>query len=92
MIVSNEPGFYLTGKYGIRIENLCEIVTGTAEHFYTMADLTLVPYARNLIDKKLLTPSEISWIDAYHQTIYDLLGSALSSEVKIWLKQATAGL
>ncbi|OGT43357.1 MAG: peptidase M24 [Gammaproteobacteria bacterium RIFCSPHIGHO2_12_FULL_40_19] len=100
MVVSNEPGLYFTGKYGIRIENLCEIVekisaqnslTGNGP-FYSMADLTMVPYARKLIDLNLLASQEIEWIDDYHQKIYDLLADDLSSDVREWLKIETRPL
>lgn len=100
MIVSNEPGLYFTGKYGIRIENLCEIVekvpaekslTGSGP-FYGMEDLTMVPYARNLIDKTLLSSQEIAWINDYHQAIYALLQKDLSSEEVAWLHEATQPL
>src|SRR3990167_3006440 len=87
MIVSNEPGLYFTGKYGIRIENLCEIIE--KNDFHTMADLTMVPYARKLIDKSLLSSDEIKWIDEYHQTIYDLLEKDLSPDARAWLKKET---
>jgi Xaa-Pro aminopeptidase len=100
MVVSNEPGLYLTGKYGIRIENLCEIIEKISAHnsltgngpFYSMADLTMVPYARKLIDLNLLMPQEIEWIDVYHQKIYDLLAKDLSSDVREWLKTETQPL
>lgn len=100
MIVSNEPGLYFTGKYGIRIENLCEIVEKVSADksasgngpFYGMEDLTMVPYARNLIDKALLSQAEIAWINDYHQAIYDLLKDDLTNEVRAWLKTATAPL
>ena len=100
MVVSNEPGLYLTGKYGIRIENLCEIVekisvkdslTGNGP-FYSMNDLTMVPYARKLIDLNLLAPQEIEWIDEYHQKNYDLLADDLSSDVREWLRVQTLPL
>lgn len=95
MIVSNEPGLYFTGKYGIRIENLCEIVackTDNGASFFTMADLTMVPYARKLIDGRLLSADEIKWIDDYHQAIYDLLKNDLPVDVREWLKQETVAL
>lgn len=100
MVVSNEPGLYFSGKYGIRIENLCEIIEKIAAQdsptgngpFYSMADLTMVPYARNLIDLNLLTSQEIKWIDDYHQKIYDLLAPDLSSDVREWLKLETKPL
>ncbi len=97
MIVSNEPGLYLTGKYGIRIENLCEIIekipakdslTGNGP-FYSMADLTMVPYARKLIDVNLLSTREIQWVNDYHQKIFELLSNDLSEDVREWLKLET---
>src|SRR3990167_91923 len=100
MIVSNEPGLYLTGQYGIRIENVCEIVEKIAADesrsgngpFYGLADLTMVPYARKLIDIHLLAPQEIQWINDYHHDIYHFIVEDLPSEVREWLKEATAPL
>lgn len=100
MVVSNEPGLYFSGEYGIRIENLCEIVhkisaddsrTGNGP-FYSMADLTMVPYARKLIDLDLLAPQEIEWINDYHRKIYALLAEDLSSDVRAWLQAQTLPL
>jgi Xaa-Pro aminopeptidase len=100
MVVSNEPGLYFSQKYGIRIENLCEIVeripaqqslTGNGP-FYGLCDLTMVPYARNLIDKQLLSTKEIQWVDEYHAAIDQLLSKDLSPAVADWLKRATAPL
>jgi len=100
MIVSNEPGLYFTGKYGIRIENLCEIVevlsakespTGNGP-FYGMADLTMVPHARKLIDVSMLSLPEIAWVNEYHQAIFNLLSGDLSNDVREWLKAATKPL
>jgi len=100
MIVSNEPGLYFTGQYGIRIENLCEIIekipakkclTGDIA-FYGMADLTMVPYARKLIDVSLLSAQEIKWVDDYHQSIYDLLEKELAPDVREWLRDQTQAL
>lgn len=100
MVVSNEPGLYFTGKYGIRIENLCEIIekipaknslTGNGP-FYSMADLTMVPYARNLIDTQLLSAQEIQWINEYHRDIYKLLANDLSDDARKWLEAATKSL
>lgn len=101
MIVSNEPGLYLTDRYGIRIENLCVIVNKykTTESlsghgpFYGLDDLTLVPYCRRLINKADLTAQEIQWINDYHQRIYKTLIDAMpSAELRQWLTQATAPL
>lgn len=100
MVVSNEPGCYLENKFGIRIENLCVIkkvrdekdsATGHGP-FYQLQDLTLVPYARKLIDLSLLNQEEIQWIDDYHQHIYNTLADDLNGDVKAWLKEATLPL
>jgi Xaa-Pro aminopeptidase len=99
MIVSNEPGLYLTEKYGIRIENLCLIRTVYDElqsisghgPFYGFEDLTLVPYNRKLINKAELSEKEIQWINEYHQQIADSI-SGLSQEEQDWLTAATAPL
>lgn len=95
MIVSNEPGVYFAEQYGIRIENLCAIIevspeTSGQSPFYTFEDLTKVPYALNLIDQSLLTPSEIAWINHYHQQIYELLCDDLNDDQRTWLALATA--
>lgn len=102
MIVSNEPGVYFPGKYGIRIENLCVVepipaipnTPATSDHraYYQLQDLTLVPYARNLIDPKLLSQEEILWINDYHDRIRDLLLDTLESDVRAWLLTATEPL
>lgn len=100
MIVSNEPGLYLEGKYGIRIENLCLIVekatvkNSVSGHgpFYGMEDLTLVPYCRRLIDTDLLSKQEIAWVNEYHQLIYKTIADKLDADVRKWLKENTAAL
>ncbi len=91
MVVSNEPGVYFEEQYGIRIENLCLIIEDI-QGFYVFEDLTKVPYAQNLIDKTLLTPSEVKWIDDYHREIYDLLIDDLNESQRLWLSSATAPL
>ena len=100
MIVSNEPGVYFPGQYGIRIENLCLIQQAIpadqceTQHgpFYTLRDLTVVPYARNLIEVSLLTVEEIQWVNEYHANVFEALHKDLSTEVQEWLKKATAPL
>jgi Xaa-Pro aminopeptidase len=73
VIVSNEPGYYKDGAYGIRIENLELVVPkktkNSAEGFLGMQSLTMAPLCRDLIHPELLTPSEVSWVNNYHQTV-----------------------
>ncbi len=93
MIVSNEPGFYLEGAYGIRIENLCLINASQSDEaevsgfgpFYVFEDLTLVPYAKNLMDMDLLTDEEIDQIKAYYEQIRVKVRPNLGEKEKAWL-------
>ncbi len=97
MIVSNEPGYYKTGAYGIRIENL-QVVTPAAEieggerPMLGFETLTLAPIARELIVKKLLSKEELAWVDAYHARVWAEIGPQLDGEAKVWLEQATKPL
>ncbi len=99
MIVSNEPGLYLEGQYGIRVENLCLINVvedgpGATGHgpFYGFEDLTLVPHARKLIDISLLCADEITAINDYHHRVFEAIAPRVDNTVKTWLKAATAPL
>lgn len=74
MIVSNEPGYYKEGEYGIRIESLVKVVTlENPKGFLGFETLTLVPLDKDLIDSSLLTEKEKEWVEAYHQRIKTLL-------------------
>ena len=86
MIVSNEPGYYKEGEYGIRFENLMLVISlqGGRLGFET---LTLVPIDPVLLDISQITPSERVWLLAYHQKIWDKLSSNLSKEAYVWLKK-----
>ena len=99
MIVSNEPGYYIPGEYGIRIENLqyvtdAETIGDGPIKMMGFEPLTLAPYARELIDTDLLTAEEIAWVNDYHQTVLSRLSPRLSEEPKVqdWLKAACAPL
>lgn len=95
MVVSNEPGLYRTGKYGIRIENLVTVVELGEQDFgmfYGFEDLTLCPYERRLIDVSLLTEQERLQVDAYHERVCRELQELLSEEVLEWLKEKTMPL
>jgi len=88
MVMSNEPGYYQTGDWGIRTENLLVVTASPAAQFLQFETLTLCPFDRRLIDKSLLSSTEIDWIDAYHRTVYTQLHRALSSAAKAWLASA----
>ncbi len=97
MIVSNEPGYYKDGEYGIRIENLEVVLPATPagdgdRPMHGFHTLTLAPYDRRLLDKSLLTPQEIAQIDAYHARVWREIGPRVDGDVKAWLEEACAPL
>lgn len=90
MITSNEPGIYLEGKYGIRLENL--IVTKqwqTTEFgdFYNFATLTLFPFDTTLVEKDIMTSKEIEWLNNYHKRVYEELSPMLQESERKWLEE-----
>ncbi len=95
MIVSNEPGFYKAGAYGIRIENLQYVtpagdIPGGEIPMLGFECLTFAPLARQLIDVKLLSKDERKWVNDYHKRVWKLLNRKLDGEAKDWLKATTA--
>jgi len=81
MCVSDEPGFYKEGEFGIRIENVIMCVKHPVhENFYTWENLTVAPYCRDLIDKDLLSPRDIRFIDAFHVKCRELLTPLLADD------------
>ncbi|WDR03826.1 aminopeptidase P family protein [Devosia algicola] len=91
MILSNEPGFYKAGEYGIRIENLLIVQPSTVgDNYLEFETLTLVPIDTRLIEPTLLDPAEREWLNAYHQRVWSEIGPRLTGEVKDWLKSATS--
>ncbi|MEP5937862.1 MAG: aminopeptidase P family protein [Erythrobacter sp.] len=96
MILSNEPGYYKQGHFGIRIENLVltearEIDAAEGEYF-GFETLTFVPLDRRLIDKSLLSREEIAWVDSYHDQVRSLLAPQLQGNDLAWLEQECAPL
>ena len=92
MIVSNEPGYYKTGAYGIRIENLVLVqpTEGMGEReMLGFETLTLAPIDRNLIEPSLLDDDEIAWLDAYHAHVRETLTPRVDPETARWLAEAT---
>jgi len=96
MILSNEPGYYREGAFGIRLENL--IVVKTAPKLADDRDqlcfetLTFAPLDRRLIDTALLSVGERAWLDAYHAEVAEKLSHRVSDAAKLWLAAATAPL
>lgn len=92
MTLTNEPGYYEAGRYGIRIENLCEVVEDGAG-FIRLRDMTLVPLDRRLIDADLLTEQERAWVDGYHARVRSELADLISDPFATdWLIANTAPL
>lgn len=94
MIVSNEPGYYKTGAYGIRIENLvtvvpCGDVADSERTLLQLETMTLAPIDRTLVDLSLMTEDEVAWLDAYHARVRETIGPALDSTARNWLDAAT---
>jgi Xaa-Pro aminopeptidase len=96
MILSNEPGYYKPGEYGIRIENLVLIAedkqAGDEKDMLAFEDLTLAPIDRRLIDPALLSADEHAWIDAYHAHVAAEIAPLLPADVAAWLREACAPL
>jgi Xaa-Pro aminopeptidase len=97
MILSNEPGYYKTGAYGIRIENLVLVIAapapdGAEKPLNAFETLTLAPIDRQLIDTRMLTARERDWIDGYHARVRDALRPLVDAPVQSWLDAATRPL
>ncbi|MBV1797106.1 aminopeptidase P family protein [Siccirubricoccus sp. G192] len=97
MILSNEPGYYLPGQYGIRIENLLLTREAAAQPdqvkpFLEFETLTLAPYDRHLIDPAMLTVAERAWVDAYHARVLAEVAPGCDAATATWLRGACAPL
>lgn len=96
MILSDEPGYYKTGEYGIRIENLLLVeprdIGGAEGEFFGFEVLTLVPIDRAMIDVAQLSASEIAWWDGYHARVWEVIAPQLDGADKTWLKAQCAPL
>ena len=91
MIQSDEPGVYVDGEFGIRIEN--EIICiESAPETYGFVPITYCPYEREAILPKLLTKAELEWLNSYHQAVYDVLAPRVSDELREFLARETAPL
>ncbi|GFU20859.1 xaa-Pro aminopeptidase 1 [Nephila pilipes] len=102
MILSNEPGYYESGRFGIKIENLVLVKKADTKYnfqdcgFLTFEPLTLIPFQTKLLDTSLLTVEEMDWLDNYHQICRDVVGKALREQGRLsafqWLMRETQPL
>lgn len=92
MIMSNEPGYYESGEYGIRIENLVLVVPVEETQwgqFLTFENVTMCPIDTRAVDVSLLTEEERDWLNTYHEEVYEKLSPMLDEDVKGWLRKMT---
>jgi Xaa-Pro aminopeptidase len=94
MVISNEPGYYKTGEYGIRIENLVAVreapaPAGSEKKLFEFETLTLAPIDINLIEPSMLSALESAWLNAYHARVRETLLPLLDSTTRVWLESAT---
>jgi Xaa-Pro aminopeptidase len=97
MIVSNEPGYYKTGDYGIRIENLVVVrealpPPGSEKPLLEFETITLAPIDLALVEPKLLTAEELDWLNAYHARVRETVGPLVDGQTRTWLESATRPL
>lgn len=95
MILSNEPGYYKPGEYGIRIENLIAVtepqpIEGGDIDMMGFETLTLAPIEKGLVDTSLLTRAELHWLDSYHARVLAEIGPMVEPSVRSWLETACA--
>ena len=94
MILSNEPGYYVQGEYGIRIENLVHVAQDESTDMLMLETISLAPIDRRLIITALMTDAEIDWLNAYHKRIGDEIGPMIrargEADLTAWLDAAIA--
>ena len=97
MILSNEPGYYKTAAYGIRIENLVLVIAapepvGAEKPLNAFETLTLAPIDRRMIETRMLTTKERIWLDSYHARVHEVIGLLVDKPTRTWLTAATRSL
>jgi Xaa-Pro aminopeptidase len=96
MIVSNEPGYYKTGAYGIRIENLVAVreakIEGADRRYLEFETLTHAPIDLACIDTSLLTETEKAWLNAYHARVREIVAPQVDEQTRAWLAEATKAI
>ncbi|EKM29354.1 metallopeptidase M24 family protein [Vibrio harveyi] len=92
MVITNEPGVYREGEYGVRIENIMKVVEVDQNEFgtfYGFETITLAPIATSMLDVTLLNQDEVDWLNHYHTQVYKALSPSLDAHDKTWLQGAT---
>ena len=89
MVITDEPGLYIEGKYGIRTENMMDVDKSGTDGFLKFNIMTLCHIDTRPVIKEMMTPSQIDYLNAYNQSVYDTLSPYLESEVNEYLKQRT---
>jgi Xaa-Pro aminopeptidase len=96
MILSNEPGYYASGVFGIRIENLIVVeprtIAGAEREMLGFETLTLAPIDLRLVERKLMDDDEIKWLDSYHARVRKVLSPLIDAPTRRWLADATRRL
>jgi len=96
MILSNEPGYYRAGAYGVRLENLVIVETreikDAEREMYGFETITLAPFDLNCVEPKLLSPEEIIWLNAYHARVRKILSPLVDAKTRKWLREATTSI
>lgn len=87
MVTSNEPGLYIEGEYGIRLENMMYCIQLKYKDFYGFEPLTMTPFDMELVDLSQMTVEEKVWLKDYHQMVYDQIHQELTSQEQEWLKE-----
>ena len=94
MLISNEPGYYKSGEYGIRIENLVLVVEkkikGAEKEMLGFETVTFAPIDRRLVVKEMLSATELDWLNDYHRQVLEKIGPQLGDTDRAWLDQACA--
>ena len=90
MIVSNEPGYYETNKFGIRIENLVRVKKTKTGYFFD--NLTMAPIDKSLINKEMLRQNEIQWLNKYHVIVYKNLKKFMNGSELTYLKESCSNI
>jgi Xaa-Pro aminopeptidase len=84
MIITNEPGLYIQDQYGIRIENVLVVKESNIEGFLEFETITLYPYDFNMLDERLLSTKEKSWVNNYHRMVFDKVSPLLDEKTREW--------